>query len=261
MHNRALTDAEIVERASMVGTVHGPDVLYYRMEDSVWNGTPGEVADSSSRGHTGTAVGDAQVDPDGWYRQAGSFDGTGDYINAGNSQDLVPRSELTLAAWIKPDDFSTWAHPGSVIARSGAYYLEVNTNGALRFYLYGTSQPGWLYGPSLSAYGDEWVHVAATYDGLEKSLFVNGVKVASHAASGLVSPATANTYIGYVDSNRYFKGMIDEAAVFSWALSEDQIFARYQYVPEPTSAALAGLALLGFGMVATGRRRGRPKRR
>jgi len=260
IYDYALSDAEIIEHAGMRGTVHRPDVLYYRMEEPSWNGTPGEVMDWSYSGHPGTATGEANVDPNGWFRQAGRFDGSGDSIDVGNSLDLVPTSKITLAAWIKPDDLAGWTHDGCVIGRPHSYYLEVAGDGHIRFYLYGVSG-AWLDGPSLLSYGDDWLHVAATYDGSEKAIFVNGIKVASEASAGSIAASTADrTYIGYVDSTRYFTGLIDEAAIFSWALSEDQILARSQYVPEPASAFLGGLALVGLGLFVAGRRRGSSRR-
>jgi MYXO-CTERM domain-containing protein len=257
IYDYALSDAEIMAHASQPGTFHSPDVLYYRMEEPSWNGTPGEVMDWTYGGHPGTAVGDAHVDPNGWYNRAGAFDGNGDSIDAGNSLDLVPSNEITLSAWIKPEDLDNWTHRGSVIARSHSYYLEVTDEGYLGFYLYTSgTNPGWLYDTTdLSTFGDQWIHVAATYDGSQKALYLNGVKVATQAASGLIGADGSHTYVGYADYDRWFQGQIDEAAIFSWALSENQLRAFSAYVPEPSGGLLAGLALLGLGLVAARRKR------
>jgi chitodextrinase len=69
-----------------------------------------------------------------------------------------------------------------------------------------------------------WSHLAATYDGGEIRLYVNGSLVASQAASGPVTTSTGVLRIGGNSVwNEWFAGLIDEVRVYNRALSAAEI--------------------------------------
>ncbi|MBX3744001.1 MAG: LamG domain-containing protein [Verrucomicrobiae bacterium] len=85
--------------------------------------------------------------------------------------------------------------------------------------------------PSSDLGGDQWVHLAGSYDGTHWRLYRNGVEVAS-AASGtgaLRVPrgdwAIGSSGNGWAD---HFAGGIDEVAIYNRALSPARILAHYQ---------------------------------
>src|SRR5207245_172118 len=75
-----------------------------------------------------------------------------------------------------------------------------------------------------------WHHVVGTFDGITARLYVNGVAVASAALSGAYQPNTGNSReIGQAapGGNFYFPGMLEEAAVYTTALSPAQVQRHY----------------------------------
>lgn len=79
-----------------------------------------------------------------------------------------------------------------------------------------------------------WQHVVFTYDLDSSNLYLNGVHVASHSApSGIVQPAEP-VRIGSIRSNlnriAHWQGFVDEVALYSGALSAEEVAFRY-YVP------------------------------
>ena len=75
-----------------------------------------------------------------------------------------------------------------------------------------------------------WNHITCTYNGSIKIIYVNGVQVASVAASGTLNTGQINQYIGkYGDAgNNYpFNGRIAESRVYNIALSAAQVLQNY----------------------------------
>ena len=95
-----------------------------------------------------------------------------------------------------------------------------------------------------------WQHLVAVYDGpgLRLRLYVNGIQVASGPASpdGLLStphPVTIGSRQSQLWGGPYdlnFKGMIDEVAIYDYALNTNQVLGHY-------STGTAGLAVLLMG--------------
>lgn len=248
IYSYALTAEQVAERAAF----RGPDVVDYRMNEPSWSGPAPQVTDSSGAGNHGTAQGGVQsvVTTRG---RAGFFDGTDDRIAIGN---VIPEHALTLEAWINPTAIQTggWQNSSVVIGKSQGYILEISTAGELQFHLAGSGLSTWLTVPladlDMRDYIDQWVHVAATYDGAEKVVYFNGREMASESASGSLNSAAYSAYIGYIDQQRYFHGYIDDARIYSFALSSSEVWASY--IPEPGSMTLLSLALV---CLATRRRR------
>jgi len=71
------------------------------MDENQWTGEWGEVKDSSGMHHYGQAQGDARIDTNGKYGNAGYFDGVSDYIRASTYGYLSnPGNEVTVEARI-----------------------------------------------------------------------------------------------------------------------------------------------------------------
>lgn len=91
---------------------------------------------------------------------------------------------------------------------------------------------------------NQWFHMAYTYDGATMKLYINGVEKSSYFInSGPIPQRPGKIYIGKTkDSNHSFAGKIDEVAIWSYALSADEIQQHYQnglnglgYIPsQPT---------------------------
>jgi len=78
--------------------------------------------------------------------------------------------------------------------------------------------------------GTAWIHLAGTYDGANWRLYRNGAEVANSPAALGALPvmngdwAIGSTGQGWADN---FAGIVDEAAIYSTALSPRQIASHY----------------------------------
>jgi probable HAF family extracellular repeat protein len=135
--------------------------------------------------------------------------------------------EFSLEAWITPTTSG-----GPIVSKRGEYYFGLGTNNCLRFYRADRSDRALMTETSvvLSA----WSHVAATFDGSMRRLFLNGALVAEESGSGeetvLVTQRGHNVKLGATDlpaeSLKLFRGSIDELRIWNRALAPDQIFAQ-----------------------------------
>jgi hypothetical protein len=104
-----------------------------------------------------------------------------------------------------------------------------------------------------------WHMAAGVFDGTNSCLYVDGALNASGAASGtLASEAGAELFLGgsadytLVGNNqRYFAGAIAQAALFTNALSADQIRSLYTVVMPPPATPTISLAYTNNQLVLT----------
>ncbi len=86
-----------------------------------------------------------------------------------------------------------------------------------------------------------WQHYLLTYDGTTMQMYRNGVLSESIAASGSITNALEDFYIGnsvYSITNFYFKGKIDEVSLWNKALTPNEINCIYKSAVDPVSAGL-----------------------
>ena len=139
------------------------------------------------------------------------------------------RSEkLTLEAWIRSDDAPGTGnyYQGILFKGSSGNWADgyglVSVDGAIRFYV--NSWSNIFVEAPLS--GNDWTHVAATYDGAAMRLYMNGVLVAERAYSGAINHSTAPLAIGAAPRDSYrWNGAIDEARIWNVARSATEISA------------------------------------
>jgi len=82
------------------------------MNEASWNGTAGEVKDSTTNNNDGTRVGDATTTTSGRVDGCGTFDGNGDYVEVNDNASLDV-TNLTINAWVNSTNFTPSDYPKS----------------------------------------------------------------------------------------------------------------------------------------------------
>lgn len=221
--------------ATLVQTSAEPEladslIAYYSLDES-----QGLTAADATGAYPGTLRAAPQWQPDGGaVGGALVFSGGNDAVDLG-AFDIVG-SALTLSAWVFVDSVNGIASEARYISKASGttdqdhvFMLGSYLDGtALRFRLR-TNNGGTT--TLISSEGvvplQQWVHVAATYDGGSMRLFANAVEVASTSKSGVidVAPSMAvalgNQPTGLV--NRGLVGQLDEVALLDAALTPDEL--------------------------------------
>jgi hypothetical protein len=188
------------------------------------------LADASGSGNNGTVSG-ATWTGSGKYGSALSFDGVNDWVTVADSASLDLTTGMTLEAWVSPSTLNGWE---TVILKEAtnelAYAMYGDNNGNDSG---GPRRPAiWIRqgGSSYSTVGtaqlpvNTWTHLAATYDGANLKLYVNGTEVGSSARTGSINTSTGALRIGGNSVwSEWFNGLIDEVRVYSHALTQAEI--------------------------------------
>jgi hypothetical protein len=158
--------------------------------------------------------------------QAFSFDGTeGIKVQDGPGSNLV--NEITVSTWVNRTS-ATYASPVIKKADQGhGFALEFSNNNSILWALRTSS--GWAGSVGGNAANGVWTHVAGTYDGTTINLYVNGILAQSAFQQGTIVPSSNPLYLGRDPANlgREFRGLIDEPAIYSRALSQEEIQAIF----------------------------------
>ena len=173
--------------------------------------------------------------------QAISFDGTNDYILAENTVSFdTPNmtDALTLEAWVYITDYTNLYEIMSKWGGAGdqSYRLFINqTDGILYLRLRDSGDTAVANAVSANPVPlNQWVHVAGTYDGSLGSnnmqTYINGSPDGAPVTynGGIFSDSVIPVAIGSRSNPmNYFKGRIDEVAIYNTALSAATISNRY----------------------------------
>ena len=132
------------------------------------------------------------------------FDGSNDFISAGDTSSLDITGDLTVSVWFRPDQdedagvVAKWYTTGS----QRSYLIQTTSGGKLRF---GVSDDGSTTGiikTDSSQYSvGQWVHVVGVFDaGTSTKIYVDGSEVSSSFEFGTqrssIYNSTANLIIG-----------------------------------------------------------------
>ncbi len=194
-------------------------------------------ANDSTGGFNGTLTNGALIASPG--RFGGGcleLDGVNDYVALGNPAGLQILGQITIAAWVKPDNAATLrnivnkGHDNSTTP-NGEITLRVNAGAYHGGYWAGSAGSVLASGPTTganSAVNDvgTWHHIASVYDGSFWRLYRDGVQIASAASAvGAVTVPTVGWAIGArgTGTERWFDGQIDEVKIFSRGLTPAEI--------------------------------------
>jgi len=183
----------------------------------------GEMArDTSGNGH------DAKVHGPSWVRQGSgfalSFDGYDDYVDCSEIKSLVLKGPFTIEAWVRP---TRKAHGETCLfGESMSSYLVTYYNTEIALIYIGSGANNARGALSLG----EWNHTAASFDGDNLTMCVNGRVTDSHASQYKTYEPAGQFVIGTKGQPHLpkFKGMIDNVRIYDRALSPAEVVAHFR---------------------------------
>ncbi len=238
------------------GTQRSMPPTYLRFNDIAANpaansGTLGGAADATLVATANDASGPNSPANAGFSAPNSAVTTDAGFVSFNDPVGLNFTGQITLEAWIKPG--ATMGEKARVISHgpqtltsyspeqvaeigapqfSSEVYLGISDTGAN--YIVGSvddqiSDSASSPVPAGDLGGEKWIHLVGIYDGANWNLYRNGVKVASAASalgavkvdSGWSIGSSGN---GWAD---HFSGSIDEAAIYSKALTPAQITTHY----------------------------------
>jgi len=217
----------------------GAQMARWTMDETQWNGTQGEVVDSSNYGNNGTANGDANTTADGVFGRAGIFDGVGDNVTAGNDESLRISGDLTLSLWLNATDISNeprilgWGASGESSNTNYQYLFIIRSDGRLRAFHESGSGTNTAIDTTFSYLNatQVWYHfsIVRNVTAKEYSFYVNGTHVQTIPYTTDPEGGTSGgVYIGSdVDGSSAFNGSMDDVRVYRAALNGSEIVKLY----------------------------------
>ena len=186
-------------------------------------GSGEKAQDSSTNGYDGT-LNNAPKWVEGKVGKALAFDGKDDFVDM--SEITLDSSAITTTAWIKgpflASETEIVAYGGGDVG--GSFIWRTPGINAIQVWVSNGAAAYFFASPGESISPDEWCHVAATAEGSEFKLYVNGVLKAEDSQAGYEVAQSESFMVGKTrNRERYFKGTIDEVALFNVALTEADI--------------------------------------
>ena len=150
-----------------------------------------------------------------------TFDGSTDYVDCGNPASLQITNTITLSAWIKTTDTSSYE---IVIGKDGVStgtksFLLYRSGSVARFGVYKSNVGNFISGTTTINDGN-WHHIMGINDGTDLKIYVNGTLEGTSIGNGGTFDNGTNTFYigrrgGSPSQRAYFTGNIDEIAVWN----------------------------------------------
>ncbi len=225
IYNRALSSEEIRYHYN-----RGGPVAHWSFNE----GSGKTAHDATANDNDGSLYGEmatSTAQNSGWttgkHGSALAFDGSDDYVEVPDSTSLEP-NYFTISAWIYSQTAGADVNQQTIVSKGDnpwSYYLTV---GAQKVNLWHQGPGTWLTGRSTVPL-NQWIHVAGTWDGITRKVWLNGVE------DGLISDTAATSYGAHVlrigwrsdGAHNKFNGLIDDVKIYNYARSPAQIQEDY----------------------------------
>ncbi|NCD01352.1 hypothetical protein EOL94_04660, partial [bacterium] len=156
-----------------------------------------------------------------------SFDGINDYLNSQNTEvlDVSNTDDITISFWA---NFSLdGSDIYSILSKGEAsqYGVDFIKSSRRIGFLDNICDP--LYTPSYFIDFGRFYNITVSYNGLKKSIYINGEKKAESSCSGNFSSNFEDIILGKIGESNFFSGVLDEVKIWNRALSETEIKTNY----------------------------------
>jgi glucose/arabinose dehydrogenase/PKD repeat protein len=186
-------------------------------------GAGSSLTDHSGNGNVGTLL-NGPVWTTGRHGGALQFDGTDDRVRIPDANSLDLTTAATFEAWVYPTAApSGWR---TILQKEVEAYFFCASGGESRPVAGGTVNssccPQAVAPAALAA--NTWTHVAATYDGSQLRLYINGAQVASRPTTGAFAVNALPLWMGgNAVYGEHFRGKLDDVRVYGRALSAAEV--------------------------------------
>ena len=201
---------------------------YWKMDETSWNGAPGEVADSSGNGKSGTAL-SAATTVTGKFGRAGSFNtqDTKVQLSSAISLNLIPYSISVWSLFPLPTTVGGWR---TLTRGTNDHQIIVDSSG-----LIGVFDNASATGFRSSAYNivndtsllAGWHNIIAAVTGTSTNFYVDGI---FKGAAPFKSNADIAYFGNYQGGTQNF-GTIDDLRIYNYSLSSADISALQTCTP------------------------------
>lgn len=201
-------------------------IAHWKLDEISYNGTQGEVKDSSGNGYDGTSYGKVITNP-GKIGRAGYFDAANNWI----SSDTFPEMNIfSISIWVKPYDITQvrliasrrWAYNSWQLGQDGDKVL-FSIWQATGIQIEAERVEGALI-------QNKWCNITAIVDGTYVSIYVNGALKGSPVTyDGTIKESAVGVCIGkYVINSEYnFNGSIDDVRIYNRAITSNEVTKLY----------------------------------
>jgi hypothetical protein len=205
---------------------------------SYWPFNSGNANDALGRNNGTAGSGISYIT--GKINQALKFDGTSNaYVNMGNGDSLPETYPMTISFWMNQTtaDYNAMSQWGYLVSKgydhacaARGYYLGYNKGASAGQKIYFTSWngSGFLYVNETLVVDGNWHNVIISIDasGLGKA-YVDGV-LRSSGTLTISDGSACSFYLGKNEwDQHYYKGSMDEVAIYNRSLTADEISAHY----------------------------------
>ncbi len=227
---------------------------------SYWNfdEESGTTAYDSAGSNDGTIYGGPQR-VDGHEENALDFDGVDDYVNLNNPSSLQPSGAYTISVWVYREGDGTGVFNGIVTTAKKTGTTDRGFNGysllyypggnVVRLYHDEDGAGDWKYAESNGDLAlNTWYYLTAVWDNPTMILYIDGVaQPTTGSANNITYHADTESAIGqywWNGGEGFFNGIIDEVAIYDYALSASEVWEHYQSgIPSPPGYFETGEAL------------------
>ena len=216
-----------------------PPVGEWKLDEGNWNGTAGEIKDTSGNNLNGVSYNNATTSL-GKLGNAGKFDGVNQMAGISYNSLLLPSGDMTLEAWVRLNslpvnngDRMQIAYKHHSVSPSNSYFLNVYRTSGVNYFQFtwrntgGTSYSA-LAGTPIST--NIWYHVVGIKSGTSLRVYVNGADSTSSpgTTTGTIFQSTSNLNIGsgWTTSDP-LNGLIDNVILYDYTRTPAQVAWDY----------------------------------
>ncbi len=183
-------------------------------------------------GSTAGLAGDADA--------AADFDGSTGYVSVPDSASLALGDSFSVEAWVRRASLGGGANQVVASKQTGSWVLMFDPKD--RLVLRRSNVADVATSSAAVADTTSWHHVVATKAAGSVHLYIDGADVTGPVSDETMVDNTRSLLIGQSSGTAFFRGAIDEVAVYAGALTPSQVTDHYGAGSDPVIAAAGDIA-------------------